>query len=206
MIITRFSLACSFEAYKNYPHRLVEKDNVVDLTYRGIPSNLSHVKINRTKNGTQLELNTDNYYQFESHLLGTSAQFVPRPNAEDQTDGYIVCVVLTSDQFLSQPQTTDSNANWSQNSEIWIFDARNLRQGALYKLSHPQLNIGFSFHTTWLAEAKSPTTNLEYRVRDDYQELVQKTVASQTELGEKVNELFEREIYPHFSDEKNICQ
>ena len=190
----------TIEAYKNYPHRLVEKDNVVDLTYRGIPSNLSHVKINRTEKGTQLELNTDNYYQFESHLLGTSAQFVPRPNAEDQTDGYIVCVVLTSDRFLSQPQTTDSNANWSQNSEIWIFDAQNLRQGALYKLSHPQLNIGFSFHTTWLAEAKSPASNLEYRVRDDYQELVQKTVASQMELGEKVNELFEREIYPHFPD------
>jgi carotenoid cleavage dioxygenase-like enzyme len=189
----------AIEAYENYPGRLVDLKNVVNLTYEGVPSCLFQLQIRTNAEGkTKIELNPDNYYQFSNRSLGTSAQFVPRPEAEDQTDGYIVCVVLTSDEFLSQSDRHDNDPEWSQNSEIWIFDARKLKQGPLYKLSHPKLNIGFSFHTTWMPEAKSPKRRLDYDVRADYEYLVQDVIANQPELADKIRQLFDQEVYPHF--------
>ena len=186
------------EAYQDYPGRLVDLKQIVDLIYEGVPSSLCHVKIKPDSNGqTQIELNEDNYFQFDRRNLGTSSQFIPRPNAKDQTDGYIVCAVLTSDRFLSQSNPADTDANWSENSEIWIFDAQKLKQGPLYKLSHPKLNIGFSFHTTWMSEAKSPSRRLAYDVREDYEYLVSELISKQPSLGDSVRQLFDEEVYPN---------
>jgi carotenoid cleavage dioxygenase-like enzyme len=193
------------EAYENYPQRLIDFDKVVDLTYQGIPSSLCHLKIRpNVNNQTVIELDSDNYYQFDNHYLGTSAQFIPRPNAQNQTDGYIVCVVLTSDEFLSQSDAQNNDPEWSQNSEIWIFDALKLRQGPLYKLSHPRLNLGFSFHTTWLPEAKSPKRNLDYSIRDDYEDLLEQLITNQPQFRSKVHQLFEQEIYPQFEQLRRL--
>ncbi|MEL6931175.1 MAG: carotenoid oxygenase family protein, partial [Cyanobacteria bacterium J06600_6] len=162
----------ALEAYRDYPERLVELKNVIDLTYEGVPSSLCHLQMIRDSNGqTKVQLNEGNCFQFDKRNLGTSSQFVPRPNAKDQADGYIVCAVLTGDSFLSQ--STPPDPKWSENSEIWIFDAKKLKDGPLRKLSHPKLNVGFSFHTTWMAEVKSPERRLAYNTREDYQDLVE---------------------------------
>ena len=185
--------------YGQYPNRLIPLDEVLKLTYQGIPSSLCHLKIRTDDhNQTKIEIDPNNYFQFNKNYLGTSAQFIPRPHAEDQTDGYIICVVLTSDEFLSQSDREDNDPEWSQNSEIWIFDARKLKDGPLYKMSHPKLNIGFSFHTTWMLEAKSPSRRLDYDVREDYDYLVEQLIANHPKLGDKIRQLFDQEIYPNF--------
>lgn len=189
----------ALEAYQDYPERLVDLKKVIDLTYEGVPSSLCHLKINLDdQHQMQIELNEDNYFQFDKRNLGTSSQFIPRPNATDQTDGYIVCAVLTGDRFVSQPTPEDNEPNWSQNSEIWIFDAQKLNQGPLYKLSHPKLNIGFSFHTIWMSSAKSPSRRLTYDVRKDYKDLVAGLKSNHPDLSNSINDLFEEEVYPHF--------
>ncbi len=186
-------------AYSRYSNRLIPVEQVLDLTYQGVPSSLCHLKIRtNSQHQTKIEIDAENYYQFNNCYLGTSAQFIPRPHAEDQTDGYIACIVLTSDAFLAQSAQADSDPQWSDNSEIWIFDARKLPQGPLYKLSHPQLNIGFTIHSSWIAEAKSPSKPLDYNVREDYEYLVEQLIANQPELGDKIRNLFDDEIYPHF--------
>ena len=185
-------------AYEDYPQRIVDVERAKSLIYEGIPSSLCHLKVNKNDDGVTIELNEDNYYQFDKRNLGTSAQFIPRPNAKDQTDGYIVCMVLTSDRLLSQPTNEDNDPQWSQNSEVWIFDAQNLNQGALYKLSHPKLNIGFSFHTTWLPKVESPKRKLPYEVDKDYDPLVETLMKNQSDLSAEIRQLFDREIYPHF--------
>ncbi|MEL6440002.1 MAG: carotenoid oxygenase family protein [Cyanobacteria bacterium J06621_8] len=187
------------EAYQDYPQRLVDLDKLVDLTYVGVPSSLCHIKITTdSEQKSQIELNEKNFYQFAKNNLGTSAQFIPRPNAKDQTDGFIVCVVLTSDEFLAQSDRPDNDPEWSQNSEIWIFDAQKLNHGPLYKMSHPKLNIGFSFHTTWMPEVKSPKRRLKYDVKKDYEHLVEQLIENQPQLGDKIRKLFDEEIYPNF--------
>lgn len=186
-------------AYEQYSERLVSVEDVLDITYKGVPSNLCHFKIRTDSNNqTKVEIDQDNFYLFNNHYLGTSANFIPRPNAEDQTDGYIACVVLTSDKFLSQSDETDKEVKWSENSEVWIFDARKLAQGPLYKLSHPKLNIGFTIHSSWIAEAKSPKNTIDYDVKADHEYLIQQLIENEPELGEKIRKLFNEEVYPHF--------
>ena len=186
-------------AYKS-DRTSVPWQKVLDIAYKGIPSSLCHLKIRTDDNdNTKIELDPKNFYKFPPNHLGTSAQFIPRPNAKDQTDGYIAAIVLTSDRFLSQLDA-DDNSKWSQNSEIWIFEADKLDEGAKYKLSHPKLNIGFTTHTTWLAEAKSPQKPLDYDMREDHEYLVQQLIAKEPELGTKIRQLFDEEIYTHFQE------
>nr|WP_263858091.1 carotenoid oxygenase family protein [Waterburya agarophytonicola] len=185
-------------AYEDYANRIVETDKVKDLIYDGVPSSLCHLQVIKNGDETTIQLNENNFYQFDKRNLGTSAQFIPRPNKEDQTDGYIVCAVLTSDRLLSQSTDPNNDPQWSQNSEIWIFDAQELNQGPLYKLSHPELNIGFSFHTTWLPEVQSPKRKLTYEVKKDYDTLVETLRKNQSDLSMEIRRLFDEEIYPNF--------
>ena len=183
------------DAYKNYPNPILSWQKVLDIAYKGVPSSLCHLKIREDDQGkTQIEIDKCNRYIFTKNQLGTSAQFIPRPNAKNQTDGYIACIVLTSDEFLS----TSKEPDWSQNSEIWIFDAQELSAGPMYKLSHPKLNIGFTTHTTWLAKAQSPVQNLNYNVKDDHEHLVQKLMKEEPEFAAKIRQLFDEEIYPNY--------
>ncbi len=193
--------------------REVPWEEVIRRTYEGIPSSLCHLKIDANaddQNNPQVALKIIDEYKFKKgskNVLGTSAQFVPRPKPENppegynpQTNGYIVCVVLTSDEFISD---SDPGANWSKTSELWIFDAANLAQGPLYKLSHPKMNFGFTVHTTWLKETVSPT-KIDYDIRDDYEELVQSLIDNQppkSDLREKIRKLFDKEVYPNFSSD-----
>ena len=203
------------QQYKDYPEqqRKVSVVDVVQRTYEGIPSSLCHLTIdaNSDKDNPHVKLKIIDEYQFkdnknsQKNVLGTSAQFVPRPKPENppegynpQTDGYIVCVVLTSDKFFSDSNT---GYNWSQTSELWIFDAANLQEGPLYKLSHPKMNFGFTVHTTWLKETASPT-KIDYDIKKDYEYLVQDLIDNQTPesgLREKIRKLFDDEVYPNFS-------
>ncbi|ELS01324.1 lignostilbene-alpha,beta-dioxygenase-like enzyme [Xenococcus sp. PCC 7305] len=201
------------EEYRNYPQeqREIDVHQVLNLTYKGIPSSLCHLKINTqtTKENPQVNLEIIDEYPFATsdssqngstkHYLGTSAQFIPRSKPENppenynaQTDGYIVCVVLTSDKFISE---SPDNPNWSQTSELWIFDAADLKQGPLYKLSHPKMNFGFTVHTTWLKDAKS-SDRVAYDIRKDFNEVINK---QSDQVKNTMKKLFEEEVYPHFS-------
>ena len=187
----------NFDAYKDYPHRKIPVEKVLELTYQGIPSNLCHLHIDRetSQDNPQVNLEIKSYYQFPSGMLGTSTQFVPCPDAQDQTDGYLVSVVITSDEFLSDNNDVENNLNWSINTEIWIFDARKLADGPIYRLSHSKLNMGFTFHTTWLKEAISPPAR-DYDIKEDYDYLIQQQTP---ELRDKIQDLFNKEVYPNFS-------
>ncbi|MGL5875860.1 MAG: carotenoid oxygenase family protein, partial [Xenococcaceae cyanobacterium] len=68
------------EAYRDYPHRKIPIEEVLKLTYDGVPSSLCHLKIDREEKEKKekLDLNIVDSYQFPRGYLGTSAQFVPR--------------------------------------------------------------------------------------------------------------------------------
>jgi hypothetical protein len=82
-----------------------------------------------------------------STMVG-SMQFVPKGVGIGSTDGYLVCTVYTP---------TDN--------EVWILDAADLAAGALCKLSHPQMTVGFSLHTAWLPTVAPRQST--YRVTGD---------------------------------------
>ena len=118
-----------------------------------------------------IPLNIVDHYNFEVGYFASSHQFVPKANSQGATEGYIVCTVVHSDNLLSQ-NGSSSDPNWSDNSEIWIFDAQNLEQGPIYTLSHPLLNLGLTLHTTWLKNPVSVDSR-EYDVEQDFRELLE---------------------------------
>ncbi len=168
-----------FEMYNNYEERLVSVEEVVETIKKGKPANLLRMHIDRTES-SPTKLTIADIYNFPPGFLGNSPQFVPRLGTDDPTEGYIVCTVIPSDNCLANK------------SELWIFDAKNLKSGPSYRLSHPQLNMGVTIHTTWLSKLETPPERKDYSVRCDYQKSVEKMDS------EAIKTLFEKDVYPHF--------
>lgn len=156
--------------YKHYQPRILDIEKVKELAKKqGIPAQLCRVKIDRKEaSGTapKLALKMVDRYQFPPGYFGTSAQFIPRAGTTSSEEGYLVCMVLYDD---------DKNEAKTGQSEIWIFDAQDFSRNSdgeqcypLYRLSHPQLNFGFTAHTTWLADIQSPSVR-QYDVVKDHQ-------------------------------------
>ncbi len=174
--------------YKNFKYRDVPEHEVINLTKEGIQSNLLrlHIKPLTSVKGSENRLEIQDVYQFPSNSFGTSPQFVPRAGGTgNSTDGYIVCVV----HHGTDEQTDNGN-------EIWIFDAANLKQGPVCQLWHPELKLGFTVHTAWLPKITKRTATYNIPVEEDYKDLVAKQPP-------EIQELFEKEIYPHFQSKKS---
>ena len=184
-----------YNLYHDYKDRTVPVSEVLELTRQGIPSSVCRLHIDR-QNGTP-EIKLQDRYFFPHNYLGTSTQFIPKANTEGSTEGYIVCVVIHSDSLLSE---SEANPNWSSNSEIWVLDAANLARGPLYRLSHPKLNLGFTLHTTWLADLGDTNSVRNYDIERDFEELIKQ---QPHKIKDEVRSLFEKEIYPHFRSDKN---
>lgn len=80
----------------------------------------------------------------------TSPQWVPRtpsstPSPEgpsDPSEGYLIAHAFTDDD--PHPK------------QIWVFDTRNLLQGPICRLGHPDLDWPYTLHTCWIDELGTP--------------------------------------------------
>ncbi len=170
-----------FEMYDNDEQkRLMPVAEFKEQIRKGHSANLIRGHITRVQQSIPTQLTIEDHYNFPPGSFGNSPQFVPRTGTNDPKDGYIICIVLHSDNLLENK------------SEIWIFDAQNLNSGPRYKLSHPKLNIGVTIHTTWLSKLESAPLREDYSVRKDYE----KSVEESDSLAVKT--LFENDVYPHF--------
>jgi carotenoid cleavage dioxygenase-like enzyme len=170
-----------FDMYKNYKHRELNEKEVLEFASMGIPSNLCRL------NTTSMQI--VDKYPFPRNTFGNSPQFIPRSGgAGGSTDGYILCVVQ------------GDNHDGSANSEFWIFDAANLQQGPVCKLGGrtKSLDLGTTIHTTWLPEIAPHTANYYIPVEEDYEPLLKTMEKQFPEYIAEVQELFEKEVYPHF--------
>ena len=173
-LLTKFIL----NLYKDYKYRLVSNEDLLKLLDRqeGKPACLLRLDTQEMKIADAFvfmpEIEADNTAQ--GYMIN-SPQFVPRAGGNgDSTDGYIVCTIY-----------------FKKSSEIWIFDAKNLVGGPICKLGHPELRFGFTLHTAWLPKIAKRTATYNIPVEEDYQDLVAKK-------RPEIQELFEKEIYPHF--------
>ena len=198
-----------YNLYKNYPDRQIplEKDakdgekSLEQYFREGVPSSVCRVHIDRTDDSASPQLELQDLFVFPKNYLGTSIQFIPKANSAGSTVGYIVCAVIHSDDLDSS-----ADADWSNNSEIWVLDAANLKGGVLYRLSHPKLNLGFTLHTTWLASIPDTASTRSYNIRHDYEPIINELLTEfekhenshSREVAQKIAELFEQEIYPHY--------
>jgi len=170
-----------YNQYKKYPYRTIPIDEIIELAQEGIPSCLYRLD---AKSAT-----IEDYYEFPRGHMAFSPQFIPRKNGTDSpTDGYIICVVFTP---IEAEET---------GSQIWIFDAANLNNGApLCKLSHPKLNFGLSIHTAWLEnisdEASSENRNY-LELTEELCDWIDDWYPSSFSQGDK--DILKEEINKHF--------
>ena len=157
------------ELYAEYPHREV---SIEQLTVS---------KLGTLFHFDPVALDITDAYVFPPGRFGSSPQFVPRQNAKDGADGYLVCTVVSDD------------ASWegSSGDEFWIFDARDLQKGPITRLGNTKLDLGFTLHTAFLPELKPRGSDYKVSVREDYSDGIE-------ERPEDVRALLEDEVFPHF--------
>lgn len=168
-----------FKQYKDYRYRAIATDQLLAPQLHR-PSCLIRIDTEQMAiaDAYQFPLRSSNEDGWDGHICG-SPQFIPRKNGtENQTDGYLICSVISE-----------------QSKEVWIFDAADLAQGPLCCLAHPQLDFGFTLHTTWLSEVHVRTSTYKVDVEQDYQPLLDKLPG---EIKPQIQKLFNEKIYPHF--------
>ncbi|MDN3610034.1 carotenoid oxygenase family protein [Vibrio ostreicida] len=117
------------DAYSQYPNRQFTNDS---LPQEDLPSALIHMDCQR--------MSVTDAYQFPKDCVMRTPQFMASPNSSGQDDGYLFTAVVRKHPTLSL----------GNGKEIWIFDAKNLAQGPLAILGHPQLNFATTNHALWV--------------------------------------------------------
>ncbi len=160
-------LARIVDLYADHPHREVALADVPART----PAVLSHI------DGQTAEV-VDSF-AFPAGRWGVSPVYVPRTDAVNDVDGYVVITVISD----------DADTDGSSGDELWVFDAADLAAGPVARLGHPDLSLPFTLHTLWMPRAEPRSAS--YRV----------DVAADHDLGrasQAVKDVFETTVFPTF--------
>jgi len=178
-MLTKFIL----DLYLEYENRIIPVEKILEYTKKGIPFALVR------QNTETMKLEDHHLFAMNQNLR--SLQFIPRKSAkegiEHSQDGYIFCTMVCGEPDMKKDEYT---------REIWIFDAANLRQGPVCKLTHPDLEYAFTIHSTWIPDCESSEITYNINVRKDYEPNITRIKNPMKER--KVRQLFEEYIFPHF--------
>ena len=117
---------------------------------------------------------------FPKGRFASTPNFIPKDGGE-KNEGYIYCCVVSDDN-----QTEGSSGD-----EFWVFDAQNLEQGPICRLGHPDMNLPFTLHSTYVESLPTGDT-YQISIFDDYS-------AHIANLDESIISLFEAEVFTRFS-------
>lgn len=172
--------------YADYPHRHVPVESVLGGPHLAgsRPSTLFRID---TASMTLADAYPFPQRQLENgswqSWVCNSPQFIPRSNqtadqhltkgTDASTDGWIACLAISEGH-----------------KEMWIFDAADLAQGPICRLSHPQFDPGYTIHTAWLHTIERRQAAYCIDPRKDLDPLLQRS-------SQAVRELFAREVYPN---------
>jgi Retinal pigment epithelial membrane protein len=135
-------------------------------------------------------------FEFPIGYLARSPQFIPSqdpcpPGKDPATHGYIVCVIM-SDAEPNNPHTVAQD-------EVWIFHADDLKGKPIYRLSHPDINLGLTIHSTWIPTIQFGKYSVAERqairtatLDRDFNPVVQAKIFPHTKT------LFREVVYPHY--------
>jgi hypothetical protein len=172
-----------FNLYKDYEHRKISDELILKLTEKELPFGMTRLNIE-----TMLP---EEYFQFDQNVFPRGVHFIPKktptPNILPDLDGYLVSPVQVGNS------TVDPTA---YSSEFWIFEAGNISNGPICKLTHSKLKFAFTLHTSWIPEINPSDQKFTISAKADYDE-----VLKNLELGidrKFLEDFFEKNVYPHF--------
>jgi hypothetical protein len=169
-----------------------DRDNRV-ISVEGLPQSDMPV--------TLLRLDTERMqiadsFEFPIGYIARSPQFIPSqdpcpPDRDPATHGYIVCVIM-ADAEPDNPKTVAQD-------EIWVFHADDFKGKPIYRLSHPDINLGLTIHSTWIPTiqfgkySESERHAMRQATLDrDFNPVVQAKIFPHTKT------LFREVVYPHY--------
>jgi Retinal pigment epithelial membrane protein len=135
-------------------------------------------------------------FEFPIGYLARSPQFIPSkedcpPDKDPATHGYIVCIIMAD----AEPANPHSVAK----DEVWVFHADSFTGKPIYRLSHPDISLGLTIHSTWIPElqvGKYPAAERQAMRKAtldrDYNPVVQAKIFPHTKT------LFKEIVYPHY--------
>lgn len=178
-----------YELYKDYPNRVASVEEVERLTKQGVPIGLARV------DHSEEEMDIKDFYLFEHDHHMRSIQFIPNKErneavAEDM-DGHILCTI----------KSPDPENDGGYLSQIWIWDATELNEGPICKLSHEKFYFAYTFHSVWTPEAQFTNPKDQIDIIDDIDDMVKLITNPSKQV--KVEAFMDEYVYPHFADQKN---
>ncbi len=143
-------------------------------------------------------------FEFPIGYIARSPQFIPSqdpcPKDKDPaTHGYIVCVIM-ADAEPNNPQTVAKD-------EIWILHADDFKGKPIYRLSHPDINLGLTIHSTWI-----PTIEFGKYPAAERQAMRTATLdrdfnpVVQAKIGNHTRDLFREVVYPHYVNQTSEAE
>lgn len=166
-------------------NRTYQAEQILEFTNKGAPFILQTVDTD--------SMNVTDHYSFPKDTYMWSLQFVPSRNENsdipESLNGYVLTTVIGKDN--------SDNHTDSYFSEIWLFDANDLKKGPVVKLEHEELQFAFTIHSVWVAEAQEvdePPYKLD--IRKDYNEQIKHI--RRRRIRRKVQSLMNQHVYPHF--------
>ena len=166
-------------------NRVYSAEQMLEFTQKGAPFVLETVETDSMK--------VTDYYSFPKGTYMWSLQFVPSNSQNndipESMNGYILCTVIGEEKSITNTS--------SYFSEIWIFDATDLKKGPVSKLHHDELQFAFTIHSVWVkqaAEVSMPDYNID--IKQDYEEQIKHI--KRRWLRKKVQSLMKMHVYPHF--------
>jgi hypothetical protein len=118
----------------------VPLEEVIDYTEKGVPFQVSRLNTET--------MQIEDFYSLPKTCDVMSLQFIPRKKLEnhisdipESRNGYIFCSVIN-----------EVNSNYFRR-EMWLFDANNLKAGAVCVLSHADLDFSTTLHWLWMETA-----------------------------------------------------
>jgi len=169
-----------FNLYENYENRIVPAEQIKEYSEKGVP-----LQIARLNTDT---MDLEDYYQYPDNYTLGAIQFIPRKipkeGIDPSMDGYLFTTMING------LPTDNGLTNYVR--EVWIFDASNLEQGPLCKLTHPQFNFGFTLHSLWVENIEE--VHLEEAIHKEYENLLDEVKGK---YKKPIKRLFEDKIYPN---------
>ncbi|WP_299491366.1 carotenoid oxygenase family protein [uncultured Shewanella sp.] len=117
------------KAYEDYPNRYYTNDSLPQVA---IPSALIHMDCN--------SMTISDSYQFPEDCVMRTPQFMSAMGSSQQDEGYVLTFVVRK-----HPTQVENNGK-----ELWIFDAKNLSQGAICILGSRDLSFATTNHALWV--------------------------------------------------------
>jgi carotenoid cleavage dioxygenase-like enzyme len=158
------------DLYADYPYR---RTDLSDLPTETKPGSIFRIY--------QPTMEIEDSYIFPNGRVAVSPQFIPREGSSSDTDGYLI-VWVASDDTETENSTGD---------ELWVFDAADLNQGPLVRLGHPDLDLPFTLHTSWMQSIGPRTATYQVHLREDIGDAVSRQSST-------IRSMFENEVFPHF--------